>query len=137
MKCFTLGFFGALLVALLGIFIWPQYTNYTARAQAIEWLALVRPIQAQIEANAIKQQSLNGAGGQIAAPDFHPQHKPARFEVRSSGELLILGNDLMLLLTPSLNSAMSSTPAAQQPVTWRCVGAPADNVPASCRTSAP
>jgi hypothetical protein len=133
MKCFTLGFIGALLVALLAIFVWPQYTNYTARAQAIEWLALVRPIQAQIEANAIEQQSLNGAGSQTAAPDFHPQHKPARFEVRPTGEILILGDEVMLLLTPSLNSTTSAATASKQSLTWRCVGAPLANLPLSCR----
>ena len=137
MKCFTLGFFGALLVALLATVIWPQYSNYTARAQAIEWLALVRPIQAQIEANALQQKSLNGVGSQIGAPAFHPERMPARFEIRDFGEIVILGNDVLLLLTPSRNSEVSLTPAAQQPMTWRCVGAPVHNVPASCRTSAP
>jgi hypothetical protein len=133
MKCFTLGLFGALLVTALAAFGWPQYRNHTVRAQAIEWLALVRPIQAQIEANAIKQQSLNGAGSQIAAPDFHPQHKPARFEVRASGEILILGNEVMLLLTPSLNSTTTAATASKQSLTWRCVGAPLANLPLSCR----
>ncbi len=133
MKCFGLGFAGALLFALLAAMIWPQYSNYTARAQATEWLALVRPIQAQIEANALKQQSLNGAGSQIAPPDFHPQHKPARFEVKPSGEILMLGNEVMLLLTPSLNSAASLAPAGQQSLTWRCVGAPLANLPSPCR----
>ncbi|XVJ70572.1 MAG: hypothetical protein HEQ39_13765 [Rhizobacter sp.] len=137
MKCFGLGFAGALLFALLAAIIGPQYSNYTARARAAEWLALVRPIQAQIEASALKQQSLNGAGSQIAPPDFHPQHKPARFEVRASGEILMLGNEVVLLLTPSLNSTASLASTSQRPVTWRCVGAPLRNVPAACRASVP
>ena len=133
MKCFAVGFLGPLLIAALAAFGWPQYSNYTARAQAIEWLALVRPIQTQIEANALKLQSLTGVGTQIAAPEFLPQRKPARFEVRASGEILIIGNEVMLLLTPSLNSPTSSASANQQPLTWRCVGAPLSNLPLPCR----
>ena len=112
---------------------WYWYWAVMLAFLRVEKLALVRPIQAQIEANAIKQQSLNGAGSQIAAPDFHPQHKPARFEVRASGEILILGNEVMLLLTPSLNSTTTAATASKQSLTWRCVGALLANLPLSCR----
>ena len=125
MKCFLLGMLGTLLILVAAAVIIPQYSDYTARVQTEEWLFLVKPILADIEKNAIQQNSLMNAGRNVNKEALQNANVNL-LEITETGVLILSGGrkGQVLILIPSLNA---------EQVTWRCIGGPAWIAPSGCR----
>ena len=124
MRCFLLGMLGGLLLLVVVIVASSQYSDYQSRAQTEEWLYRVEPIQADIEKNAIRQNSLMNAGRNVDKKAFQYANNLNLFEIAETGMLILRGGKegQAVILIPSL--------AAGQ-VTWRCIGGPSHAIPSS------
>jgi Tfp pilus assembly major pilin PilA len=125
MKCFLKGLGGALFVLIGASLLIPQYSDYTARAQTVGWLAQVQAVQSTIEQNAIEQKSLLGAGRGIDTKMFQVAGLEL-FEITESGMVILRGGaeGQVIVLIPSLS---------EDRVVWRCIGGSAHAVPTKCR----
>ena len=123
-KCFLAG---ALLFFVMAAVIIPQYSYYTEAVRLSEWLTGVRNIQADIEINAIKQNSLMNADRDLDKEVFkNTKRKPDLFEITEAMTIILRGGGKgqIAILVPSLGA---------ERVTWHCVGGgPNSAVPSGC-----
>ncbi|MFC0130815.1 hypothetical protein [Ralstonia solanacearum] len=122
MKCFLIGAAGALLVVLLSVFAFTQYSNYRGRAQTEGVIVQVESIKKDVEEAAIKRNSFAGIDGAVVKFRFHD---PIDFADIVNGNIIARGaGGQILIFSPSF---------ARGQVEWRCMGAPSKDVPEKCR----
>ena len=125
MKSFLLGALGALLTLILVAIIYPQYSDYRAKAETVDWLIEVKPLQLDIQKAALRQGSLTGSAKGLKEPNF--SLGPINFfSITDEGVIIIKGGShgQMLVLSPYLNAGG---------VMWQCIGGSDIDVPRKCK----
>ena len=117
---------GALLVLISAAVVIPLYGDYRSRAESMNWLQNIRPIQFAVADNAIKLNTLSNSGVGIKVP--HEFRSGPNVIIRSDGMILIHGQKYgqLVALIPELSRSK---------VTWKCLGGSAKDVPPSCRVN--
>ena len=116
MKCFLMGFVGAVLGLLLSVFVGAQYADYMAAAQTDGWLNEAGPTVAQVTANVQRLHAVSGSGAGVAPPVFSGKPPPPAMSlVTVDGAILLQGGykGQAVVLVPSF---------AAGKVSWRCIG---------------
>jgi len=116
MRCFLIGFVGAVLGLVLSMVVGSQYSNYMAAAQTSSWLNEVEPVVQQVTGNIERLHGVSGSGRGVAAPHFSGNPPPpAMTMVTIDGAILLQGGykGQAVVLVPEFN---------QGKTTWRCVG---------------
>ena len=119
MRCFLLGIVGFVLTAFVSTIAITSYGDFTARASLNETLVAVRPLRDKIgeallkdpRAMAIPKESIPGVDFLKVSPD-------GTIVFRSTKHGSLIAYDPTVI---------------RGAVTWKCVGAPAKDVPADCR----
>jgi hypothetical protein len=126
MKSVLLGMLGALAVLVAAAVIYPQYSDYRARAQTSEWLFEVQEAQRAVAANAQRRNSLTGSGVGVHRPNFSGTAAPDYFKVTDDGMIFLKGGSdgQLVVLLPSISGTH---------VSWACVGGSSKATPSRCR----
>jgi len=116
MKCFLMGFVGAILGLFLSMFVGAQYADYMAAAQTSSWLNEAAPTVAQITANIQRLHGVSGSGVGVAPPRFSGKPPPPAMQlVTDDGAILLQGGykGQAVVLVPAFAGGKAS---------WRCFG---------------
>ncbi len=125
LKCFFTGMLGAVLVLLAAAVLVPVYGDFAGRAALSESLAGLATYREKIARMASRRGSIEGSGVGVLIEDL-PGLSLDYARVFPDGTLVIrhAGYHQVVVWEPSI--------AAGQ-VSWKCIGGPRNNVPASCR----
>lgn len=97
----------------------PQYSDYTDKARASEWIMTFKhsDLKAQIESQLKNNSSIKPLS--FSYEDYVLHVKP-------TGLVIIQGNDVgqVMLLEPTMNDKQ---------VSWKCIGGSYKHVPSSCK----
>lgn len=126
MKYLLSGLIGAVLVIVLLVVIYPLYSDYRSYSETYNWLATMEPLKQAVEANAVRQRSLAGAGKGIDKSSFGWKNI-TYFDISDSGAITIKGghDGQVVILTPSFD--------AEKRIVWHCFGGPTAAMPSECR----
>ncbi|GAA6143193.1 hypothetical protein NBRC116584_30110 [Hydrogenophaga sp. 5NK40-0174] len=126
MKSVLLGMLGAVVALVAAAMVYPQYSDYRARAQTDSWLFTVEEVQRKVETNAERKRSLVGAGTGVERPKFLPSIAPEYFRVTNDGIIFVKGgrDGQLVVLMPSLSGSK---------ITWACIGGSLRTMPSRCQ----
>jgi hypothetical protein len=115
---------GIMLFFVIFFLVYPQYSDYRARAEVIAWLEIVKDVQNNIEKKVVNppffgevNDEFDKGKFQIAGVDL--------FEITETGIIILRGgrDGQMIVLIPSFSG---------KDVKWRCIGGSAQAVPSKC-----
>jgi hypothetical protein len=112
MKQFLIGLLWALGGVIATLVVIPAYTDYRASSETIEWLALLRATQEEIDAYVKQNKTIVAANKSIQLP----QMKGVTLaEIRDDGSIFVKGGieGQLIVLLPTVE---------QDQVVWRCLG---------------
>jgi hypothetical protein len=113
MKCFVIGFAGAVLGMVLSMFLGAQYANRMVGAQTESWLRDAGGTVAEISRNIERLHGVSGAGTGVVPPRFS-EDPPAMSLVTLDGAILLQGGykGQAIVLVPAFDKGK---------VAWSCV----------------
>lgn len=116
MKCFFIGFVGAVLGLVLSMVAGSQYADYMAAAQTSHWLNEAAPTVKQVTKNIERLHGISGAGLGVLPPVFPAKPPPPAMT-------LVTGDGVILLQGGYKGQAVMLVPAwKDDKVAWRCMG---------------
>lgn len=119
MRCFLLGFVGFFLAALMTTIAMSLYADYAARASLLETLLRIDPLRDRVAEALIREpHSVVQPAEAIAGVSY--------LKVTADGTIVFrsLKHGQIMVLEPKVQG---------RGVSWRCIGAPAKDVPPDCR----
>ena len=119
MRCFLIGFAGFLVAGLIAAIAIPSYGDYTSRASLSETMAAIHPLRERIAEALVKEPR------SIATPR-EPIAGISYLKVMPDGAIVFRSakHGQLIIFEPEVR---------EKTVTWKCIGAPAKDVPSNCR----
>lgn len=119
MRCFLIGLVGFLVTGLVALIAILSYGDYTSRASLAETFVAVRPIREKVAEALVKEpRSVARSTQAIAGVSYLKVAADGTIVFRSSK------HGQVIVLEPEVRG---------NEVSWKCIGAPAKDVPPECR----
>jgi hypothetical protein len=124
-KCFLLGAVaGIILFSAVFFLLYPQYSDYRAKAEVTAWLEMVKNVQDDIGKKIVSASPLGEVNDGFDKTKFQAVGVDL-FEITETGVIIIRGgrDGQVIILIPSFS---------ENDVEWRCIGGSAQAVPSKC-----
>jgi Tfp pilus assembly major pilin PilA len=126
MRCFLIGIAGFLVAALLAAIVIPQYADFRSRETLSEAMTAIAPLRMKIAEYLAKGPQKPTEAGNAALTPREPIPGVNYLKVMSDGTIVFRSarHGQLIVLEPEVRGSS---------VEWKCVGAPAREVPRHCR----
>jgi Tfp pilus assembly major pilin PilA len=125
MRCFAIGIVGFLVAGLLAAIAIPSYGNYASRATLSETMVAIAPLRDKIAESILKTPRNPSITGLALAQ---------RVSIPSVSYLRVMPDGTIVFRSAKHGQLIVYEPEVREStVVWKCIGAPAKEVPPTCR----